>query len=466
MSSVVVPEPDTPDVPPRPSRASGKPSRAVTPPRAAYRGETRSQKTSGRTAADPARETAVPRSAWWWIRLAAGLLSVFLGYQLVLVFAGFLGAVLNVVLYVVFGALVAFVAGPIVDALERYGHLPRTLAILVTLVGGLALLGLAGYLVAGPIVEEARSLATQVPSLVNRAQSELDRLNSFLRAHNVPVTGIDLGASEKALTQRLTSLLLSSITGTLTAVVDVVVVVVVAFWLLKDGDRLRAGLVGLLPGRLRLDVEFALDAVGVVIGGYVRAQLLLASLIGAMAGVGCALIGVPYPLVVALAAGIFELIPIVGPFAGGAVAVLLALTVSPALCIATVALFLGIHVVEGYVLAPRIQARFVQLHPLVALLALFAGIETGGFLGALFAVPAASLVAVFVRAAVGDWRAQRPDLFAIARGDLSSERRRQRLLGEFRFFPTSPWAAVLRVGRWARRRRGPASTPTPGDRPS
>jgi hypothetical protein len=74
-------------------------------------------------------------------------------------------------------------------------------------------------------------------------------------------------------------------------------------------------------------------------------------------------------------------------------------------------LFLGIHIIEGYLLAPRIQAKFVRLHPLVALLALFGGIEAAGFLGALLAVPVASLLAVFLRAGVLDWRQNRPDLF-------------------------------------------------------
>jgi len=317
------------------------------------------------------------------------------------------------------------------------------------------LLGFLGYLVVGPLAEEARSLANQVPGLINRGQGELNRLSSYLKDKNIPVANIDLGSNESAVTSRVTSVLLSSLTGTINAVIDIIVTLVVAFWLLKDGEKLRGGFLALLPARLRLDAAFALDAVTVVVGGYVRAQLVLAVIIGTMAGVGCWIIGVPFPLVVAIAAGVFELIPIVGPFVGGAVALLLALTVSTGLAFATVILFIGIHIVEGYVLAPRIQARFVQLHPLIALLALFAGIEVGGFLGALFAVPAASLVAVFIRAAVGDWRANRPDLFAVAQADAVNEFRRESLLGEFRFFQRSPLARV----RGLFRRRGPAHPP-------
>ena len=405
-----------------------------------------------------ASTAALRRSTWWWIRAAAALGTVLLAYQLVAVSAGLLGAVLNVLLYLIFGAIVAFIAGPGVDGLVRYARVPRTIAILVVLGGGLLLVGLLVYVVAGSVVSEARSLANQLPDLVSRAQSLLNRLSNNLKARNIPVNGIDLGASQKAITSRLESVLLSSITGTVTVVIDFVIIIVVAFWLLKDGERLRRGFLGMLPGQIRVNAEFGLDAVGVVIGGYVRAQLLLACVIGALAGVGCAIIGVPYPLVVAIAAGVFELIPIVGPFVGGAVAALLALTVGPGLAFATVVLFLGIHIIEGYVLAPRIQAHFVQLHPLVALLALFAGIEAGGFLGALFAVPAASLVAVFIRAAIGDWRATRPDVFAIRESGLL-ERRRETILGEFRLFKHPPLARARRaIGRL---NRGPAGR---GDR--
>ena len=434
--STVPPEPavDDPGAAPRPRAADG----LAEPP--------------------PPTEAELRRSAWWWFRAAAIAVTVFIVYQFVVIFAGAVEAVLSVVLYVIFGAILSFIAGPPVDLLVRWARFPRILAILVVLGGGLVLLGFLGYLVVGPLAEEARSLANQVPGLINRAQGELNRLSSYLKDKNIPVTNVDLGSNESAITSRLTSVLLSSLTGTVNAVIDIIVTLVVAFWLLKDGGKLRAGFLALLPGRLRLNAEFALDAVGVVVGGYVRAQLVLAVIIGTMAGVGSAIIGVPFPLVVAIAAGVFELIPIVGPFAGGAVALLLALTVSTGLAVATVILFLGIHVVEGYVLAPRIQAKFVQLHPLLALLALFAGIETGGFLGALFAVPAASLVAVFIRAAVGDFRATRPDLFAVRRVDVENEVRREDLLGEFRLFRRSP-RALLRAAFRRRSAPDPAQAP-------
>jgi predicted PurR-regulated permease PerM len=381
-------------------------------------------------------------SAWWWIRAAAITITVLGAYEILVIFGGFVSAVLTVVLYLVFGAIISFIVGPIVDGLARWLRIPRTLAILMTLLGLIFVVGVLLYLAASPTVTEAQQLSDRVPDFINRASNELKSIQNQLSNRGINVNSIDFGSYAQNASNNLSSLLISGVTGTVNALIDVIVILVVAFWLLKDGEKLRAGLLNILPANARVNAEFALDSVGVVIGGYVRAQLLLAVIIGTMAGVGCAIIGVPFPIVVALAAGLFELIPVIGPFVGGAVAVLLALTVSPSLALVTVLFFIGIHLVEGYVLSPRIQAKFVQLHPLVSLLALFAGIEVRGFLGAFFAVPIASLIAVYTRAFIGDVRAHRPELYATQQTDLRAEIRREAILGEFRFFKRSPLAVI------------------------
>ncbi len=414
-----------------------------------------------RTAAAPdpealATETASRRTTWLWVRAAAVLVSLFVGYQLLQVVAGWLASILGVILAIVLAIVIAFLLDPVVLRLRARAGVPASLAIVGTLLIGLLAVAGVLYLVGGPLVAEGRALANQVPHLVHDANRVLDSIRSQLRARGIRIGGGGvIPTNLTSLIPQATNILLHGVSSTATALIDVVVALVISFWLLKDGRRLRHQLLDLLPSRLRGEVAFGLDAFAAVIGGYVRAQLLLAFLVALLAGIGTALLGVPFPLVVAVATFVFELIPLVGPFAGGAVALLLALTRSPLLALFTLILFLAIHVVEGYLLAPRIQARFVHLHPLLALVALFAGIEVGGFLGALFAVPLASLLAVYVRAAVLDWRHTRPDLFSPrgAPADLTSTERR--LLGEFR-----PIRLDL-LGRW-RRRRGPvAPAPEP-----
>jgi predicted PurR-regulated permease PerM len=347
---------------------------------------------------------------WAWVRAAAIAVTLFVAYQLVLVLAGWLTTILTVILALVLAVAITFIADPLVGLLQRRAHFPSTLAVLATLIVGVVFVGGLLYVVGGPLVGEARGLSAQVPHLLHQANREITHLRTQLSQHGISVGG-GVPTNLASYIPGATSLLLHGVTSTVTVLVDVFVGLVISFWLLKDGRLLRRQLQELLPGRVRSAVSFGLDAFSVVVGGYVRAQLLMALLVAILAGAGTALLGVPFPLVIAVATFIFELIPLVGPFAGGAVALLLALTKSPLLAVFTLILFLAIHIIEGYLLAPRIQAKFVRLHPLVALLALFGGIEAAGFLGALFAVPVASLFAVFLRAGVLDWRHNRPDLF-------------------------------------------------------
>jgi predicted PurR-regulated permease PerM len=374
-------------------------------------------------------------STWWWIRAAAILVTIFVAVQLLGMVQSALGALLTVVLYVLFGAVIAFIAGPIVQMLEDRLHTPRTAAILLTLLVGVAVIGGIGYLIATPIVDEASQLSKQGPALIKSINDIATTVRTQLATHGIQLNGNGVGTTISSdVSSRVAGILLNVVTSTVTILLDLLVTLVVAFWMLKDGEQLRGGIVNLLPGRVRGEANFAFDAFGVVVGGYVRGQLFMAAIVGVMAGLGCWVVGVPFPIVVAIAAGTFELVPLVGAFVGGAVAILLALTKSPITALWALLLFIGIHIIEGYFLAPRIQARFVRLHPLVTILALFAGIELGGFLGAFVAVPLASLTAVFVRAAMGDARTRHPEVFTEQRRDVRVERRRRRLLGEFRLF--------------------------------
>ena len=384
-----------------------------------------------------ARQPAAPvaaglrSSAWWWIRAAAVVLTLYYGWLLVDVVWHWISAFIEVAVLAIFGIVLALVVQPAVELLERRARMGRGIASAAVLLLLVALVATGIALVAGPLVGEADALSRQLPRLLDAVQGQYNQLAPRLRATGVDVgPGTVAGIGNDALGGHVANLLLGGLAASVRTVVDAVVVLVVAFWILKDGHRLRRSLLRVLPVPVRSQVAFGFQATSAVVGGYVRAQLLIAITLGIAAGLGCELLGVPDPLVVGLAAGIFELVPIVGPFAGGAVGVVLALTVSPLLALWTLLLFIGLHIVEGYMLAPRVQARFTRIHEVVAFLSIFAGIEVGGFLGALFAVPTVSLIAIFLRAALGDLEEEHPELYR-ARGPVVGERRR-RIVQEFR----------------------------------
>ena len=366
-----------------------------------------------------------------WGRIAAILVAIYVVVRLVLLAGGVVSAIFGVLLYLVFGGLVALVLNPLDRLLRR--AMPRSLAALVSLLVALVALGALAFEIGAPIAGQAHALASDVPKL----ERPFFQLQNTLAAHDIHFSIGDVASVLGIQVSHATSgaVFVSAVGFTARLGIDLLITLVAAFWLLSDHERLRTGLVTMLPGRWRTETDFAINAFVAVFGGYIRGQLALAVLVGCLAGFGCFILGVPFPLIVGLGAGAFELIPLAGPFVGAGIGALFALTVSPTLTVETLGLFVFIHIVEGYMISPRIQEHFVKLHPLVSLLALLVGVTAAGFLGAFFAVPLASLVAVIARAHVADLQATQPHLFTTTQGSAAARTRRRALLAGYRTHP-------------------------------
>ena len=182
-------------------------------------------------------------------------------------------------------------------------------------------------------------------------------------------------------------------------ILDIVLALVISLYLLVDGPRFRERSLAIIPGQYRAKALFLQDNASRVLGGYLRGQLTLALIIGLLAGVGTALLGLPYAVVLGVLAGLFELVPMFGPILSVVPAVLVALFMPFPTVVWVVLFFLAIQQLENNVLAPRISGHAVGLHPLGAMFALLAGFQLAGLLGGLFAVPLAGVLWVLLGAA-------------------------------------------------------------------
>ncbi|PKO20878.1 MAG: AI-2E family transporter [Chloroflexi bacterium HGW-Chloroflexi-1] len=180
---------------------------------------------------------------------------------------------------------------------------------------------------------------------------------------------------------------LSVVTGTLSFVLGMVVVPFWLFYVLHDQSKMMRGVFKLLPSRYRTDFLNLLRITDDVLGAYLRGQLLLCLFIGLMATIGLTLLGVQFAAVLGLIAGVFEILPFIGPIIGLVPAVIVAAIQSPLLGLWTLLLFLGIQQVENLFLVPRISGKAVQLHPALIMVVLVLGNEVAGLLGMLLAVP-------------------------------------------------------------------------------
>jgi predicted PurR-regulated permease PerM len=320
-------------------------------------------------------------------------------WQVVTRFAGLLTLLL-------FACLLAFVLSPPVAALERH-RVPRALAALgiYVVLFGLIGLGLAAAVV--PLTGQLTALANHAPQYTNLLNHRLQSLDSFLASHHLPIHIGNLQSQASRVTQLATQNALGNAVNILTTlantIVDGVLMLVLSIYLLIDGRRIHDNIHRVIPERHRDRAFFIEAAIVRVLGGYIRGQLIMALLIGILAGTGCYFLHVDYPLVIGVLAGFFELIPMVGPALSAVPAVLIAFFQSPGLALWVIVYFIIIQQIESNVLGPRITGHAVGIHPIGSIIALTIGVEVDGLVGALIAVPIAGILYVMAVAIYWEW---------------------------------------------------------------
>lgn len=315
--------------------------------------------------------------------------------------------VVHALLVLVIAGLLAYALMPPIDYISRW--LPRPLAVVVVYLLVLAAVGAVGFAVVNTAIIELSGLAEHIRDLLTPNRAGIAPLVSELEHLGIPQEQITAFANQLAsqiqtAAQGALPLLSAFVTFTLSAMLDTVLVVVLSIYLLADGRRVSGWLRANAPVRYRPRVVFLLQVIQRVVGGYIRGQVLLCALIGFLVGAGMTVLGVPYAVLLGVLAFILEFIPNLGTLVSGAICVLAALTQGWVLALIVLGYFVFVHVIEGYIVGPRVVGRAVGLHPAVSIVALLAGAELFGLWGALFASPVAGLAQALLAAVWLEWR--------------------------------------------------------------
>lgn len=318
------------------------------------------------------------RDALWWLLLMAAALLLVWGRRLILLAVAQLAS----------GALVALAALPLMKLLEK--KLKPSLAAAVSLAGLGAGLVAALLLFAPPLLQQARQLLALAPSAAKRAAGWLRQGEEWLRQSGVPVDGAIrqtlvekgeqwLGNAAPALLgwaqQRaggLSRWMLAPLFG---------------FYFLRDRRQIGRWLMLLLPvGWRGITLRF-LGEVRRELTGYLRGQLLLSLAVGGLTAAGLLMCGIPAWLALGAAMGVLELIPYVGPVAGGALVMLFGLQSGWVRMLWALAVVLAVQQLEGSWLSPKMMSDATRLHPMAVVLSLLLGGSAAGVAGILLAVP-------------------------------------------------------------------------------
>jgi predicted PurR-regulated permease PerM len=172
---------------------------------------------------------------------------------------------------------------------------------------------------------------------------------------------------------------------------------VLAFFFLRDVASFRRTILTALPHRIQLRSHRLFEELDAALAAYTRAQLLACVLVGCVCGVGFAVLGIPYPVLLAVLASVLEFIPLVGPLLLATVASIVGALHAPSVALWAVGFLGGLRLVEDYVIYPRLIRRGIQLHPVAVIVPVLSGAELDGVAGMFLAVPTVAILSVVYR---------------------------------------------------------------------
>jgi predicted PurR-regulated permease PerM len=324
------------------------------------------------------RSLRVSAAVGWRLLVVAATLSV------IGIVVGYLAPV---VVPVAIALLLAALLSPAVGYLVRR-KVPRWLATVLVLVGGLAVLGGLLTFVIITFVNGLPALQTQLSHSIDAVANWLttgplhmseEQVRSFFDNLVATVTNTQTGITSGALTTAATI-------GEVLA--QMLLILFVLIFLMYDGHGIWTFLIRAAPHRVRTRVDVAGRRSLAALVSYVRATIAVATVDAVGAGIGLVILGVP--LAIPLAALVFlgAFVPIIGGVVAGGIAVLIALVANgPIPALILLGIVIGVQQLEAHVLQPLLLGRAVNLHPLAVVLAIAVGLTTAGIPGALLAVP-------------------------------------------------------------------------------
>ncbi len=354
------------------------------------------------------------------IRRAGAVSWALVGVAAVIVVLGVIAWVLRVIWppLVLAGAIV-FLLNPVVTRLQRR-HIPRVLGTAISYLAVAAIITLTIVLVAPLATKQYDDLVAEWPELRQDLEDSIDDLAARSEENDWPIqiptydeleeqiTGnksvdadgdgeISAGERQDRFAEQLDTareLLLK----VFHVGIIFVLAPIIAFYLLVDLPHLREAARALVPERARGDVMVVSRRLSHAIGGYFRGQLAVAIVVGTMSSIGMLVIDLPFWLIVGMVAGLFNMIPLIGPWVGAVPGIIIALTTGGGLskAIAVAVVMAVVQQIDNHFISPIVMQRAVKLHPAVVMLALLAGGTLGGFFGLLLAVPATAVLKILI----------------------------------------------------------------------
>lgn len=315
---------------------------------------------------------------------------------LLLLVLWFLYLVRDILVLILLAVFLSTIFEPFVNFLNKR-KVPRSLAVILIYVILILVVGSMLYILIPPLIEQASQLASSFPIYWEKVLEEFDSFRVYSESRglfsNLNETLQNLKTTFTPSFGNIFSLF-SSVFGN---VISFIIVMVLTFYFLLNQDAIKKTFKAVTPGKYRPYLTDVISRVQQRLSAWLRGELILGLIIGCLTLIGLWILGIKYFLVLALVAGILELVPYVGPVLGAIPAVLLAFTQSPFKALAVLIMYWLIQQMENHLIVPKVMQKAVGLNPIVIIIVILIGARLMGFVGVLLAVPTAAAVSVVIK---------------------------------------------------------------------
>jgi len=307
----------------------------------------------------------------------------------------FVYAVRDVIALLFIAVIIFSILDPIVDYMEKK-KINRSLSVSLIYIAFFAILGIAFSFLIPPVIEQAKEFSKRLPEYSQNLQNSFLGIDAFFETQHIALdTQIIVNDMVSGLTN-FSGNIFSTTIGFFSGFISVMVVLVLAFYMTATKDGIKNFIVLLTPGAYK---EYAADSVMRVqskIGRWMQGQIVLMFIIFVLDFIGLSIIGVPFALILAIFAGIMEIIPYFGPIISAIPGIILGFTISPWIGFLAAVIYFVAQQFESHIIVPQVMKKAVGLNPIAVILALLVGIKLGGVLGAILSIPIATAAGVFL----------------------------------------------------------------------
>ncbi|MFH1405024.1 MAG: AI-2E family transporter [Patescibacteria group bacterium] len=305
----------------------------------------------------------------------------------------FLWFIRDIVAIVFVSLLLAALIDPFADWFQKHS-IPRGLAVIIVYIVLGAIVSLIFVLLVPVVIEQMIQLLGNLAGWYGELASKFGQVQTFSIEYGFAENlKSSLESIQSAISNSFSSLF-STLRGFISGVAALFIVLVLSFYMVNEEDVARKYFKHLAPAEYRPFISQLIVKMQKKIGEWLRAQLILGVIVGSAVYIILTLLGVKYALILALMAGVLEIIPYVGPVLSTIPAVIIGFAQSMVTGFVVLFVYLIVQQIENNILVPKIMQKVTGLNPIISIVALMVGIKIGGLVGAILAIPVATMLAV------------------------------------------------------------------------